>query len=354
MKLWEARIGVKVVSYKLLPGILRMQGETSGRGWYQASLLLVGAMAIFTVAVLALSFGKLLRRQMRPRGVLLRMPLLAYQLLLLVTYLQSRREFHRAAVYGGMLILLLNILIYFVLVIFLDERMEKLEVEERLAALYTQRQAEMDYMKLAREHIANIHALRQNYTSQFEAIRRMLLENPDTSQVAELVSSSRDYLARNPFPRFCDEEVTNAVLSLKKEMAQKNRIRMEIAVWLPRNIPVEPLDLCSLFCNLLDNAIEACRRNRTLPGVISVKADISGGYLIVKTENPCETPSPVSASSLGWLRTSKENPAEHGYGLKLIERIAEKYHGRMTIAREEQQVSVCVLLGVGAAAPLWS
>lgn len=51
---------------------------------------------------------------------------------------------------------------------------------------------------------------------------------------------------------------------------------MEIAVWLPRNIPVEPLDLCSLFCNLLDNAIEACRRNRTLPGVISVKADISG------------------------------------------------------------------------------
>lgn len=42
------------------------------------------------------------------------------------------------------------------------------------------------------------------------------------------------------------------------------------------------------------------------------------------------------------MQTSKENPAEHGYGLKLIERIAEKYHGRMTIAREEQQVSVCV------------
>ena len=217
-------------------------------------------------------------------------------------------------------------------------------MEERLAALYTQRQAEMDYVKLAGEQIASIRALQQNYTSQFEAIRRMLLENSDTRQVAALVTSSQENLARNPFPRFCQEEVTNAVLYLKKKTAEKEQIRMETAVLLPRDIPVEPLDLCSLFCNLLDNAIEACRRNKTLPGMISVKADISGGYLIVKTENPCETPPP---GGFGWFRTTKENPAEHGYGLKLIERIAEKYHGRMSITQEGQQVSVCVLLRVG-------
>ena len=110
---------------RLLAWIIPVRGVTSDHDLYQASLFLEGIMACFTVAVLVWSLRKLLRRQTRSWVHLVCVILPVYQLLLLTIYLQSRRQIDRTALYGGALIVLLNILIYFVLVHFLDERMEK-------------------------------------------------------------------------------------------------------------------------------------------------------------------------------------------------------------------------------------
>lgn len=226
----------------------------------------------------------------------------------------------------------------------LDKRIEKAEIEEKLTALYTQRQVEYDYCQLANKNMEDIEKVKQYYFSQFQAIRRMLKENPDNSEIRAFIHSSQERVSQNPFPRFCEEEVVNAVLTLKKQMADAEQIPMEISAFIPKIIPVSALDLCSLFCNLLDNAIEACRRNSTISRYITVKADIvRGGYLLIKTENSCEQ-LPVRESS--FFRTSKENASEHGYGLKLIEQIAEKYHGQTLIQQERTRFIVSVLLNL--------
>lgn len=304
---------------------------------------IIEQMIYFVFISLALSVYKTVNHRIRIRILPFYLFLPLYQLLLLVLYLRTYQEVNRMMVYSGSLILILNILINFVLVFSLDKQIERVETEEKLTALYTQRQIENDYYQLAKKNIADIEETKQYYFSQFQAIRHMLEENPDNPEIAAFIHSSQEEISRNPFPRFCDEEVTNAVLTLKKQMAEREQIHMDISVLIPKTIAVSALDLCSLFCNLLDNAIEACRRNVTIPGYISIKADVSGGYLIVKTENPCEKP-PVS--DFRFFRTSKENAAEHGYGLKLIEQIAEKYQGHVSVKQENQQFSVSVLLHV--------
>ena len=224
----------------------------------------------------------------------------------------------------------------------LDKLIEKIEMEEKLVALYTQRQVEYDYCQLANKNMEDIEKLKQYYFSQYQAIRDMLEENPDNPEIRTLIHFSQEQVSQNPFPRFCDEEVVNAVLTLKKQMAEAEQIRMNISVLIPKNVSVSAPDLCSLFCNLLDNAIEACRRNTTISGYITVKADIvRGGYLVIKTENPCEQ-LPVRDNH--FFRTSKENASEHGYGLKLIEQIAEKYHGQVSVKQEQTRFIVSVLL----------
>lgn len=311
---------------------------------YLLLLLMIEDMVYFVFLIIDLAVGKTLRYRMRIRILPFYLFLPLYQLLLLVLYLKTYHEANRIMIYSGILILILNIFINFVLMFSLDKRIEKAEIEEKLTALYTQRQVEYDYCQLANKNMEDIEKVKQYYFSQFQAIRRMLKENPDNSEIRAFIHSSQERISQNPFPRFCEEEVVNAVLTLKKQMADAEQIPMDISVFIPKIIPVSALDLCSLFCNLLDNAIEACRRNSTISRYITVKADIvRGGYLLIKTENSCEQ-LPVRESY--FFRTSKENASEHGYGLKLIEQIAEKYHGQTLVQQERTRFIVSVLLNL--------
>lgn len=342
---WTLFTGMRgVLSYHILFFILPEINDVSlhDHALYFLVFLMIEDMVYFVFLMADRSIEKTMRHWMRIRILPFYLFLSLYQLLLLVLYLRTYQEVNRMMIYSGTMILIFNIFINFVLIFSLDKRIEKAETEEKLTALYTQRQVEYDYCQLANKNMEDIEKLKQFYISQFQEIRGMLEENPDPFEVAVFIHGSQEQVSRNPFPRFCEEDVVNAVLTLKKQRAEEEQIRMEISVMIPKIISVAALDLCSLFCNLLDNAIEACRRNPTIPGYVTIKADIfRGGYLIIKTENPCE--QQPARDSL-FFRTSKENASEHGYGLKLIEQIAEKYHGQVSVKQEQTQFIVSVLL----------
>ena len=81
-------------------------------------------------------------------------------------------------------------------------------------------------------------------------------------------------------------------------------------------------DLCMLMGNALDNALEACR---ALPPesdrFIEVKGGVSANLLTVRMVNSCP------AGRNGLLRTTKADPQEHGYGLRIIRDTAARYGG---------------------------
>lgn len=88
---------------------------------------------------------------------------------------------------------------------------------------------------------------------------------------------------------------------------------------------ISPMDLCSIFGNALDNAIESAR---TLADeekkMIHVKAEKEKGFLLLCFDNYYE-------HDLNWengeLKTSKSEKENHGYGLKSIGFAVKKYHG---------------------------
>lgn len=339
-------IGIrKTLSFYILFSFLPKSGYVfSDDVQYFFLFLIIEHMLFFVFLTMDLAVGKTMRSRMRNRTLPFYLFLPLYQLFLLILYLKNYQEINHIMIYTGTLILILNISINFVLMFSLDKLIEKIEIEEKLIALYTQRQVEYDYCQLANKNMEDIEKLKQYYFSQYQSIRDMLKENPNNPEIRTLIHFSQEQVSQNPFPRFCDEEVVNAVLTLKKQMAEAEQIHMNISVLLPKIISVSALDLCSLFCNLLDNAIEACRRNTTISGYITVKADIvRGGYLIIKTENPCEQ---LLVRDNHFFRTSKENASEHGYGLKLIEQIAEKYHGKVSAKQEQTRFIVSVLMNL--------
>lgn len=141
---------------------------------------------------------------------------------------------------------------------------------------------------------------------------------------------------------YCDHILSNVILSEKEKLASMDGITMEIHAALPATLPIGESELCSIWCNLLDNAIEACRKlPDPLKRNIWVGARVQGGYLYIKVEN-----SMAASGRRLTYQTTKGNSMAHGYGLKIVKELAHKYGGEALFQQRENRHTVLVTMRV--------
>lgn len=315
--------------------------RTAHQGTVEIISIPLQTMIFLAIVILIISFKKISENRLKPKELLLYIILPLYQLLLFCISLKTYHIPDMTAFYMGNFILFLNIIIDLIMIFSIDNLAKKIEMEENLTALYSQRQSEMDYYQLAQKHMDNMDIMKQEFATHLLAIRDSLKNGNSTDLIPDLFKASRDCLDKNALPRYCEHEIVNAVLTIKKQMADEKGIPLDISARIPPVLTISEIDLCSLFCNLLDNAIEACQKITQQKRHISLKANVSGGFLIVKEKNTYETPV---ITEHGLFKTTKENPNEHGYGIKLIERITIKYRGKLTIEHESNTFTASVAL----------
>ncbi|MCM1523639.1 MAG: GHKL domain-containing protein [Ruminococcus sp.] len=104
-------------------------------------------------------------------------------------------------------------------------------------------------------------------------------------------------------------------------------------------ITAERYDLCVALGNLLDNAVEACRRVTDLQGrYISLSVVTADSSLVINIENS----SPRKDGED--FKTDKTDRRLHGYGLGNVNAIAEKYGGVFTIERRAVSCEATLIL----------
>lgn len=134
-------------------------------------------------------------------------------------------------------------------------------------------------------------------------------------------------------------EMVNAVIqyALKKS---KKPIEFQHRGLLPEEMDVEDMDLCTVFSNLLSNSVEACERLEHTIGRIVLEIHTEGKNLLIIVENPIE--KTVQKESLG-KETSKKDKKNHGYGIRNVRAVAQKYNGKMEFDITESLFRVKIL-----------
>ena len=126
--------------------------------------------------------------------------------------------------------------------------------------------------------------------------------------------------------KFCDNKVLNIILNNMSDLCKANSIKFNCAVLISNVISIDELDLCSCFYNLLDNAINANVGNPNNGNAfVSIKASIIGNFMIIKQSNSFY--NKIETNRRGEFITSKDAKDNHGFGLKIIEDICERYDG---------------------------
>ena len=84
-----------------------------------------------------------------------------------------------------------------------------------------------------------------------------------------------------------------------------------------------PADVTSLFCNLMDNAIDACSIVDSPNITLRIGTDTVSNMDIITITNTCR--SHPKFESNGLLATTKNNKLRHGFGMQSIQRVVDKY-----------------------------
>ena len=108
------------------------------------------------------------------------------------------------------------------------------------------------------------------------------------------------------------------------------------------------MDLCSLFGNALDNAVEnAVLIPEKEKRLIHLQVSERKGFVYIRIENYCE--EAVEKNPDGLISTTKQDRNRHGFGLKSIRHTAEKYGGTIRFEVRDNWFELEILIPVQTA-----
>lgn len=168
-------------------------------------------------------------------------------------------------------------------------------------------------------------------------------------------ASIREYLDRllgesvAGFPRrYCGNAVVNAVIGGYVEVAEGKGIAVSTDIDLSFDTEIDDYELCALFGNAIENAIEACMRipvgsDRYSRRVIDIRARTEKDRLVVKIGNSYQ---PSTEDRDGLFPSSKG--AREGIGLASIRAIIERHRGALHCDRKDGTFTLSAVIPLSA------
>ena len=134
--------------------------------------------------------------------------------------------------------------------------------------------------------------------------------------------------------------VVDALLGYYKGNAEDEGIRTELHVETDKHLPVSDTDICIILGNLLENAYEACMRQKRGERFIKIRLHHTGDVLIVMVENSYE--GTVRKEDGRFLSSKAE--MRKGIGITSVLDVCKKYNGIPKIEYNGSLFKVSILL----------
>ena len=189
----------------------------------------------------------------------------------------------------------------------------------------------------------------QNALAENEEIRKLRHDMKHYIAGAKLLLNDSRTDALKNYLDEVDEKITicdniktenqslSAILNLKNVIAKQKGIVMKVSVF-SKFSQVSDTDIFILFGNLLDNAIEACEKCES--GEIYVTIFEKSGFTNIEITNT------TNKTDIDFSKSSKENTQNHGFGMKSVVDVVNKYDGVLTAENQNEKVSVKISIPI--------
>lgn len=200
---------------------------------------------------------------------------------------------------------------------------KQIQIQDRFYKRLENSQAEIRKMRHDMKHRLEAISLQLN-ANDYEAAESDLSAMLSGLDMQKIVDSGNPQL--------------DAILNLKLSEARQAGIQVRAKVFVASGLRLTFSDLCVLLGNAFDNAIEACEKIQPQEKIISLEMSSVHQALFISISNPLL--SPVADD----FPSTKRDAENHGFGLKSIQYIAEKYNGTVNIRTQQQKFDLEIVL----------
>lgn len=204
---------------------------------------------------------------------------------------------------------------------------KKNALEAELRDIHYTMELEQSHYRAVEARREELARIRHDFNNQLAAISA-LLQSGDRADAQTMLSQLSAGIAATREAPYCAIPVVNAVLTEKEALCREAGIPLHTELDLPETLAVEPLHLCSILSNLLDNAIHGCAG--TERPTVTLSSSMAGDYLLLRTVNPALPP--------------KAPEKGHGYGTRILRELAAKYGGSYEAGYENGTFTAVVSL----------
>lgn len=223
--------------------------------------------------------------------------------------------------------------------------MDKIDIEQKQKEQY---HSQVVFYQMLEEQYRSLECLRHDMKNHIIGLQQIIdscegnnkSNNPDCGiapMKCRVSLQIRDYLYRladtggiGHADDLTGKSVVDALLYYKHNQAKNHLIRWECDVHIPSECPIADFDLCVIFGNLLDNALEACQKIETESNrFINIQASMVKKCLLIEITN-----------------STAEHPGcyKDGIGLRNVKDSIDKYNGTLNINTDDTIFRVSVLL----------
>lgn len=208
-----------------------------------------------------------------------------------------------------------SVILCMLLLFFNERRNEKKlsEYEEKLVA------SQLDEMN---QLYMTMRGWRHDYHNHMQKIRAHLALG-EYDQVQEYINLMETELDAVDIRYKSGNTGVDAMLNSKLTLAEKKGLRIKCDAELPKKLSCNPVDLCVLLGNLIDNAIEACEKmDPSQDRFIRIYMCVRKKQFYLSVSNA--TSEVIRKLDREYITNKRGN---HGNGLRRINKVVEKNNG---------------------------
>ena len=302
----------------------------------------IAALVIAVMLVTAVVFMFRMRHTTKMRKVafllyLVGQTLAALYLFYLVIFYGLSNMLFGLCVGMGLLCGPVDFALYYVLTVAEKQR----EAKERVRLLEEQQKALEEQQKRLDVEAAKASKVQAEVVAELESILADLDSRDDASTDLDFgkVLSIMDSTGR----RVCRHHVVGALLASKQEEAENAGVEVDFDLDVPDDLPFSDTELCAVFSNLFDNAVNACAQvSEGEKRFIEMKAYSRDAFFIVDVVNSC------SKAQMKRERRRDTLFSEHGWGLSIIQAVAERHGGMLETEQQGNRFHTTVAMSLAA------
>ena len=252
-------------------------------------------------------------------------------------FISFEYRYHIMSIMFGLGLIILGLAAPVFVVIYSAERsyLEKNKTQEAYIA------AELEYIEQYKRKQIETRAFRHDINNHL-AMTQMMLEEGHSDKAKEHIRDMLGSISSLSPKYVTGDEMLDIIISMKADKMDELNIRFALDGVADGGLKIKPMDMCSIFANALDNAIEAASSCEDPFVTFSIKR--TDKFFVFRITNSSSGKVDVEKLMNSTGYTSKKDKEHHGFGLMNVRRTVEACDGVLKVSSEENAFILSIML----------